>query len=211
MKKLYWSALCGLLGLVSMGAGTVHAASYSSYKVKSGDTAYKISQRYTISLAKLKEINPGIEDLNQLYSGQTLNIPKADAIIALGKNYIGTPYVLGAKRFQDKTFDCSSFVQYLYAKQGISLGWNSREQAKQGVDVSFKDMKKGDLMFFADEDYPNETGLNKVRHVGIYMGDGKILHTYEEGTGVIVSDLYNDPKEGDYWYKYFLFAKRIIQ
>ncbi|CAH0118222.1 C40 family peptidase [Paenibacillus sp. CECT 9249] len=134
----------------------------------------------------------------------------ADRIIDMGKTYYGTPYVFGAERFQDSTFDCSSFVQFLYDKEGISLGWNSREQAVQGETIPFDQMRKGDLMYFSDEDYPNEQGINKVRHVGIYMGDGKILHTYEEGIGVIVSDIHGDKLEGEYWYEHFLWAKRVI-
>ncbi|MFD0681964.1 MULTISPECIES: C40 family peptidase [unclassified Paenibacillus] len=134
----------------------------------------------------------------------------ADAIIAEGVRYMGVPYVYGAERFNDKAFDCSSYVQYLYAKQGIHLGYNAREQAAQGQDVPFINLRKGDIMFFSDEDFPNETGLNKVRHVGIYMGDGHILHTYEEGTGVIISNIHKDKKEGEYWYQNYLFAKRLI-
>ncbi|ATO50886.1 C40 family peptidase [Brevibacillus laterosporus] len=144
----------------------------------------------------------------------TVSKPKwedtADHIISLGKTYMGTPYVYGAERFQDTTFDCSSYVQYLYGKFGISLGWHAREQAKQGTWIPFDQIQKGDLLFFADEKFPNETGLNKVRHVGIYLGNGKILHTYEEGIGVIISDFRNDKLEEDYWYNYFLFAKRVI-
>ncbi|TDF89199.1 peptidoglycan endopeptidase [Paenibacillus piri] len=134
----------------------------------------------------------------------------ADAIIAEGIRYFGTPYVFGAERFNDKAFDCSSYVQYLYGNQGIQLGYNSREQAVQGEEIPFINLRKGDLMFFSDEDFPNETGLNKVRHVGIYMGEGKILHTYEEGTGVIISNIHKDEKEGEYWYQNYLFAKRVI-
>lgn len=134
----------------------------------------------------------------------------ADSIIAEGMQYLGTPYVYGAERFNDKTFDCSSYVQFLYNEHGIALGYNSREQAVQGIDVPFINLRKGDLMFFSDEDFPNETGLNKVRHVGIYMGDGKILHTYEPGVGVVVSNIHRDEKEGEYWYQHYLFAKRVI-
>ncbi|MFD0710883.1 C40 family peptidase [Paenibacillus sp. GCM10027626] len=134
----------------------------------------------------------------------------ADAIIAEGMKYWGTPYVYGAERFNDKTFDCSSYVQYLYANHGISLGYNSREQALQGIEVPFINLRKGDLMFFSDEDFPDETGLNKVRHVGIYMGDGKILHTYEPGIGVVISNIHKDEKEGEYWYQNYLFARRVI-
>ncbi|UVI29253.1 C40 family peptidase [Paenibacillus spongiae] len=134
----------------------------------------------------------------------------SDAIIAEGVSYMGTPYVFGAERFNDKAFDCSSYVQYLYGKQGIELGYNSREQAVQGEEISFINLRKGDLMFFSDEDFPNETGLNKVRHVGIYMGDGKILHTYEQGIGVIISNIHKDQKEGEYWYEHYLFARRVV-
>lgn len=134
----------------------------------------------------------------------------ADAIITQGVSYLGVPYVFGAERFNDKTFDCSSYVQFLYGKQGIELGYNSREQAVQGKEIPFINLRKGDIMFFSDEDFPNETGLNKVRHVGIYMGDGKILHTYEQGIGVIISNIHKDQKEGEYWYEHYLFARRVI-
>ncbi len=134
----------------------------------------------------------------------------ADAIIAEGTQYFGVPYVFGTARFDDKAFDCSSYVQFLYAHQGIELGYNSREQAVQGQEIPFMNMRRGDLMFFSDEDFPNETGLDKVRHVGIYMGDGQILHTYEPGVGVIISNIHKDEKEGEYWYEHFLFARRVI-
>lgn len=134
----------------------------------------------------------------------------ADAIVAEGLQYLGTEYVFGTERFSDKAFDCSSYVQFLYAKQGINLGYNSREQAVEGKEVPFINLRKGDLMFFSDEDYPNEVGLNKVRHVGIYMGNGKILHTYEPGIGVVISNIHKDEKEGEYWYENYLFARRVI-
>jgi len=134
----------------------------------------------------------------------------ADSIITEGIRYMGTPYVYGAERFNDKAFDCSSYVQYLYSKQGIKLGYNAREQAVQGEEIPFMNLRKGDLMFFSDEDFPNETGLNKVRHVGIYMGEGQILHTYEQGIGVIISNIHKDQKEGEYWYQHYLFARRVI-
>ncbi|QDX93475.1 NlpC/P60 family protein [Brevibacillus laterosporus] len=176
----------------------------NSILIKSFLFICSISLLFTCSSAFANAVNDGIANTKPKWE------ETADHIISLGKTYMGTPYVYGAERFQDKTFDCSSYVQYLYGKFGIPLGWNSREQAKQGTWVPFDQIHKGDLLFFADEDFPNETGLNKVRHVGIYMGNGKILHTYEEGIGVIISDLRNDKLEGNYWYNYFLFAKRVL-
>ncbi|KPD10110.1 hypothetical protein AM501_00545 [Aneurinibacillus migulanus] len=89
MKKLYLATLSGLLSLACIGVGTAHAASYSSYKVKSGDTAYKISQRYSISFAKLKESNPEIEDLNRLYSEQNIKYSESGCHYCFGKNLYG--------------------------------------------------------------------------------------------------------------------------
>ncbi|MFM1652949.1 C40 family peptidase [Brevibacillus sp. B_LB10_24] len=157
---------------------------------------------------------PGADHVAPLRINQAADTPEwkktADSIIADGLRYWGKPYVYGTPRFEDKAFDCSSYVQYLYARHGIPLGYHAREQAVQGVEVPFINMRKGDIMFFSDEDFPNETGLNKVRHVGIYMGDGQILHTYEPGTGVIISNIHKDEKEGEYWYEHFLFARRVI-
>lgn len=163
---------------------------------KGGDKPYAIQEERRLSIKQ------------QQGTGQWRSI--ADSIIAEGMQYLGTDYVYGAERFNDKTFDCSSYVQFLYNKHGIALGYNAREQALQGIEVPFINLRKGDLMFFSDEDFPNETGLNKVRHVGIYMGDGKILHTYEPGIGVVVSNIHHDEKEGEYWYQNYLFAKRVI-
>lgn len=209
--------LAGVFLCLLAFSGVASAASSSSYTVKFGDTIGSIAWQHGVTVAELIQANPQVENINWIYPGQVLNLPAeqwektADAIIARGLSYWGTPYVYGAQRFQDKTFDCSSFVQFLYDKEGIALGWTAREQAVQGEWIPFDQMRKGDLMFFWDDGFPNEQGISKVRHVGIYMGDGKILHTYEEGIGVTVSTIRNDRHMGNYWYTHFLFAKRVIR
>lgn len=192
------------------------AGSNARYTVKAGDTIGQIAWRNGLMAAELLRVNPQITNTSLIYPGQQLTLPAAgweqtaDSIIDMGLSYWGTPYVYGAQRFQDKSFDCSSFVQYIYDKHGISLGWTAREQALQGEWIPFDQMRKGDLMFFWDDNFPNEEGISKVRHVGIYMGDGKILHTYEEGIGVTVSTIRDDSHMGNYWYTHFMFAKRVI-
>lgn len=199
------------LTLPAAGAGDA-----SRYTVKPGDTLGQIAWQNGLTIADLAAANPQIRDIGLIYPGQRLSLPEpawkrtADSIIDMGLTYWGTPYVYGAQRFQDRSFDCSSFVQYLYDKHGIALGWNSREQAVQGEWVHFDQMRPGDLLFFWDDRFPDEEGISRVRHVAIYMGDGRILHTYEEGVGVTMATLRDDPEKGDYWYTHFLFAKRVI-
>ncbi|WP_044356621.1 C40 family peptidase [Paenibacillus sp. E194] len=111
-------------------------------------------------------------------AASTSQSSKADKIIATGKKYLGVKYKFGAKSGSTKAFDCSSFTQYVYGKHGINLPRTSKQQSKVGVAVSKKNMKKGDLLFF----------YSPVHHVGIYMGNGKILHTYGKG-GVRIDNL----------------------
>ncbi|MCC3766039.1 NlpC/P60 family protein [Streptomyces sp. UNOC14_S4] len=66
-------------------------------------------------------------------------------------------------------FDCSSFMQYAYAKAGIRLGRTTYEQMTQGKGIDYKDRRPGDLMF------PNSG------HVVMYLGNGKILHAPRSG------------------------------
>ncbi|WP_206108487.1 C40 family peptidase [Paenibacillus thiaminolyticus] len=108
----------------------------------------------------------------------TTSSAKAKSIIATGKKYMGVPYKFGAKSGITSAFDCSSFVQYLYKKQGIKLPRTSKQQSKVGTKVSKSQMKPGDLVFF----------YSPVHHVAIYIGDGKILHTYGK-PGVTLSSL----------------------
>lgn len=213
MKRI----LAGTLFFVFVLAGTVNAAPTSRYTVKQGDTFGKIAWENGLTVSQLADANPQVSNIDWISAGQILNLPasdweeKADRIIARGLSYLGTPYLYGAQRFQDRNFDCSSFVQFVFHKEGIALGWTAREQAVQGEWVPFDQMRKGDLMFFLEDSFPNEQGLSRVRHVGIYMGDGRILHTYEPGTGVTVSKIRGDSRKGDHWYTHFLFAKRVIQ
>jgi len=131
---------------------------------------------------------------------------QADEIIETGIQYLNAPYVYGAPRLQDESFDCSSFIQYIFWKHGVEIGWTTREQAVQGEDVPFNEIKKGDLLFFTTPRRQELTGLEKVGHVGLYLGDGRVLHTFREGIGVTISRV----NEKTIWYKRFLFAKRMI-
>ncbi|WP_240041347.1 C40 family peptidase [Paenibacillus ginsengarvi] len=126
---------------------------------------------------------------------------RAGSIISTGLKYKGTPYVFGAKSGRTSAFDCSSFTQYLFKKQGISLPRSSKQQSKVGSYVSRSNLKKGDLVFF----WTSRTGKGNVGHVAIYMGNGKILHTYKKGVGVTTSSL-----NSSYWSSHYMTARRVL-
>ncbi|WP_171016761.1 C40 family peptidase [Pseudalkalibacillus caeni] len=125
-------------------------------------------------------------------------------IIKTGKRYIGTPYRFGAKPFQTKEFDCSSFVQYVYASYGIILPRTSRQQIEMGQPVSIDELQPGDLLFFTTKKRKGLKGIDRVGHVGMYMGNKKMLHTFKEGNEVKVSKLSRS------WMKKFLGARRVL-
>ncbi|GIP21039.1 MULTISPECIES: C40 family peptidase [Paenibacillus] len=124
---------------------------------------------------------------------------KANQIIATGKKYLGKPYKFGAKSGVTSSFDCSSFVQYVYKKHGIKLPRSSRDQAKSGKYVSKSQLRAGDLVF-SDT---NRDGV--INHVSIYMGNGKLLHTYRVGVGVTISTF-----KGSTWDKTYVTARRVL-
>lgn len=128
------------------------------------------------------------------------SLSKANSIISLGARYLGTPYVFGASTKTTRVFDCSSFTKYVYGKKGIYLPRVSRDQAKRGYYVSRKNLKKGDLVFF----YVNNR--NRIAHVAIYAGNGRILHTYKRGIGVTYSKL-----SSKYWSSHYVTARRVIK
>jgi cell wall-associated NlpC family hydrolase len=85
---------------------------------------------------------------------------------------IGDPYVWGAAG--PDAFDCSGLVQYAYAAAGIRLPHSSRMQSTMGAPVSRDALQPGDLVFF----------YSPVSHVGIYIGDGQMVHASTSGVPV---------------------------
>lgn len=128
--------------------------------------------------------------------------PDPQELIAFAKTLQGTPYRFGSGPYeQTGTFDCSSFVQYVYGHFGITLPRSSIQQSNVGGTVNEPDLQPGDLMFFFT---PGRYDSNRtVGHVGMYIGGNQVIHTWG-APGVVVSDL------NAYWRGRFLFAKRVM-
>ncbi len=120
-----------------------------------------------------------------------------DAIRLTSLLFYGTPYKFGGNSFH--TLDCSGFVQKVFRANGIELPRDSRSQAKYGYKVSLSELKPGDLLFF-------KTYKQDVSHVGIYIGDGKMIHAATRGGRVMLSSI-REP----YYRQRFLFAKRVVE
>ena len=114
---------------------------------------------------------------------------KVENVISEGYKLLGTPYVYGAIRLHDgkgnmlsnfsvHKFDCSSLIQYIFFQgAGKVLDVTTRTQIKQGTYVKKSDLQRGDCIFFTNEDRQYKTGIERVGHVALYLGDNYILHT----------------------------------
>ncbi len=115
-------------------------------------------------------------------TGLTLKNVKVQAasgqsIVEYAKKFIGTPYVWGGTT--PSGFDCSGFVQYVYRNAaGINLPRTDVDQIKAGTPVSRNDLQPGDLI----SPHPG--------HIGIYIGNGKMIHSPQTGDVVKISDVY---------------------
>ncbi|WP_074011014.1 C40 family peptidase [Numidum massiliense] len=140
----------------------------------------------------------------QAYAATPTSAPSsqtvADKIIVTGNQYIGTPYQFGARYGQTRTFDCSSFVKTVYAKHNVYLPRSSRQQSQVGKYVPRNQLQKGDLVFFS-----TSKSKGRVGHVGIYAGNGLLLHTY--GPGGVRYDSLNK----GWLNRAYITAKRVLK
>ncbi|MCP4130605.1 MAG: C40 family peptidase [bacterium] len=105
------------------------------------------------------------------------------------KNHLGTDYSYGGN--STVGFDCSGFVLYVYAQNGIQLPRSSGAQYERGKKIKFSEAEVGDLLFF------NITGSG-ISHVGIYLGELKFIHAPSSGKQVSITTVNNS-----YWKKRF--------
>lgn len=105
---------------------------------------------------------------------------RASAVqVALSK--IGSPYRWGGTG--PSSFDCSGLVSWAFAQAGVQVPRTSRAQAQTGAPVSRANLQPGDLVFF----------YSPVRHVGIYIGNGQMVHSSTSGKPVAVTDIAGRP------------------
>jgi len=100
------------------------------------------------------------------------------------KQLQGSPYVWAEEG--PNYFDCSGFTYYMYGSMGIKIPRVARHQAKVGKRVAPKDLRYGDLIFFATSKRSNR----KITHVGMYLGDGWFTHASTVKHEVIYSNLF---------------------
>lgn len=119
-------------------------------------------------------------------------------IVATAKQYLGTGYVYGGA--SPSGFDCSGYTMYVYSQHGYSLPHSATSQWQSGIGTrvySISALQVGDLVFFND---PSRNAGKACSHVGIYIGDGKHIHSSSSRSGgVIISDL-----TSGYYYNYFV-------
>jgi len=92
---------------------------------------------------------------------------RGDAIVRTAMSYLGTPYVFGGAT--PSGFDCSGFVQYVFAQNGIRVPRTADVQFEAGRRIPSTDPQPGDLVFFQTYDYG-------ASHVGIYLGEGRFVN-----------------------------------
>jgi len=170
-------------------------ASHHATKVSKKSSHVKISKKsnHTKKSHKHVKITKVSYSYGQRVYGDHLEPNKDIYKYAVG--LLGTKYSFGGTSING--IDCSSFVQHVFELAGFKLPRTAREQARYGYFVRKENLKPGDLLFFA-------TYASFPSHVGIYIGDGKMIHASSKGGRVEIANI-----NEDYYVRRFLFAKRI--
>ncbi|MDQ0231752.1 NlpC/P60 family protein [Metabacillus malikii] len=198
------------------------------YIVHSGDSLWNIARLHHTTVDELKAANKLTSTI--IKDGQVLKLPlkgtakeieptrehepikniaktnvatQRQQVLQFAKKYIGAGYKFGATlKDAPKLFDCSSYTQLVFKETGIDLPRVSRDQASKGATVT--NLEAGDLMFFTNKDLYSD---GRIGHVGIYMGDGNMVHA-STSAGVTIT---KNVLKNSYWGKNYLFSKRVIQ
>lgn len=129
-------------------------------------------------------------------AGSQVTAQASDLVVgAMG--FLGVPYRRGGSTVETG-FDCSGFVKSMYEQTiGLVLPRSAAQQAAATQTIERTELRPGDLVFF-------NTMRKAFSHVGIYVGNGKFIHSPKPGAEVRVEDM-----GGSYWAKRFDGARRV--
>lgn len=141
----------------------------------------------------------GLRSLDSRFSGKVSG--EIQDLLKDAQKYLGAPYKYGGST--SSGFDCSGFTLTVFQENSFKLPRRSSDQAVTGDEVDIKNVKPGDLLFFATG------GGTRVSHVGIVHdigkdGEVKFIHS-STSKGVIISSL-----NEKYWNKAYLHAQRVL-
>ncbi|WP_405963474.1 NlpC/P60 family protein [Streptomyces sp. NBC_00723] len=109
---------------------------------------------------------------------------KAEKALAFARAQIGKPYVWGATG--PDSYDCSGLTQAVWKAAGVTLPRTTYDQVNAGTTVPLADARPGDLIFFYDD----------VSHVGVYIGNGMMIHAPKPGAYVREESVFYDGESG---------------
>jgi len=128
-------------------------------------------------------------------NGQTSS-PQALQAIAFAMRQLGKPYVFGAEG--PDSYDCSGLVWAAYRSAGVTLPRIARDQQHATTEISIDQLLPGDLVFFSTT---SNTDWRQVTHVGIYIGNGKMIEAPMSGENVKIAPV---------WWSAFFSANRVV-
>jgi cell wall-associated NlpC family hydrolase len=118
------------------------------------------------------------------------------ALIQTAFDFLGVPYRYGGS--DPSGFDCSGLMQWVFARHGMTLPREARDQYLLGREIDLGDVKPGDLIFF-------ETVSRGASHVGMVIGEGRFIHA-PSSRGVVRVE----PYTANYWIRRFVGVRRIV-
>ena len=138
------------------------------------------------------------EYVRNAIAGQAAQVADhTSALVTTAMGFLGVRYRRGGNN-EETGFDCSGFVRAIYQKTaGFVLPRKAKDQAASTDVIDKKDLQPGDLVFF-------NTMRRAFSHVGVYLGDGKFIHSPRTGEEVRVDSL-----QASYWKQRFNGARRV--
>jgi cell wall-associated NlpC family hydrolase len=135
---------------------------------------------------------------DQLQQARISVSDQASGLVINAMAFLGVPYKWGGSSYETG-FDCSGFVRAVYEQSaGKLLPRQSHEQAAATQEIDRSDLKPGDLVFF-------NTMRRAFSHVGIYVGEGRFIHSPRAGAHVRMEDM-----RLSYWNKRFNGARSVL-